>query len=58
MILDMQGGFKTEERGGVEVKVRIGLKQWIFDSKSWLFSSKAQWAKMRKKSIFAGMLSC
>lgn len=21
MILDMQGGFKTEERGGVEVKV-------------------------------------
>ena len=23
MILDMQGGFKTEERGGVEVKVRI-----------------------------------
>ena len=25
MILDMQGGFKTEERGGVEVKVRIRL---------------------------------
>ena len=21
MILDMQGGFKTEERGGIEVKV-------------------------------------
>ena len=26
MILDMQGGFKTEERGGVEVKVIISMK--------------------------------
>ena len=23
MLLDMQGGFKTEERGGVEVKVSL-----------------------------------
>ena len=58
MILDMQGGFKTEERGGVEVKVRIGLKQWIFDPKSWLFFSKHNELKCGKKSIFAGMLSC
>ena len=25
MLLDMQGGFKTEERGGVEVKARLYL---------------------------------
>ena len=29
MILDMQGGFKTEERGGVEVKVVISIKLLI-----------------------------
>ena len=26
MLLDMQGGFKTEERGGVEVKVSLAFK--------------------------------
>ena len=34
MILDMQGGFKTEERGGVEVKGK-GLMQtfWLIEEK-------------------------
>ena len=27
MLLDMQGGFKTEERGGVEVKVSLTFKE-------------------------------
>ena len=53
MILDMQGGFKTEERGGVEVKGK-GLMQtfWLIEEKGkelppskWLCSPKKSWKR-------------
>jgi len=42
MLLDMQGGFKTEERGGVEVKGK-GLMQTF-----WLLQENDQ--KQKRKS--------
>ena len=36
MILDMQGGFRTEERGGIEIKVTLCIikraRLWSFNS--------------------------
>ena len=44
MILDMQGGFKTEERGGIEVKVLFqpGLK---------IFSKLRLWSQFQGKGL-------
>ena len=33
MILDMQGGFSTKERGGVDVKVSTGCSIYEWDTK-------------------------